>query len=52
MLLILLCWLTMSEAYVGGMAVRGLTFPPILCYILLLGDKWQRRGSQTKWHLT
>jgi len=24
---------------------------PISCYILLLHDRWQQRGSLTKWHL-
>ena len=30
---------------------RGWTFPPIFHYIFLLCDKWQQRGSLTKWHL-
>jgi len=28
------------------------TFPSIFHYILLLCDRWQQRGSLTKWHLT
>jgi len=31
---------------------KGWTFPPILHYILLSCDRWQQRGSVTKWHLT
>ena len=31
---------------------RGWTFPPILCYILLLCNRWQQRGSLTEWCLT
>ena len=31
---------------------RGWTFPPIFCYILLLCNRWQQRGSLTEWHLT
>ena len=27
------------------------TFPTIFCYILLPRDRWQLRGSLTKWHL-
>lgn len=27
-------------------------FPPILHYILLLGNTWQQIGSLTRWHLT
>ena len=30
----------------------GWTFPPIFHYILLLYDRWQQRGSLTKWCLT
>jgi len=29
----------------------GWTFSPIFYYILLLCDRWQQRGSLTKWHL-
>ena len=31
---------------------RGWTFPPILRYMLLLHDRWQQRGSLSKWCLT
>ena len=31
---------------------RGWTFPPIYCSVLLLCDRWQQRGTLTKWHLT
>ena len=31
---------------------RGWTFSPVFCYILLPCDRWQQRGSLTKWHLT
>lgn len=30
---------------------RGCTFPPILCYILLLSNRWQQSGSLIKCHL-
>ena len=31
---------------------RGWTFPPISHYILLPWNRWQQKGSLTKWHLT
>ena len=31
---------------------RGWTFPPIPLYILLMYNRWQQRGSLTKWCLT
>ena len=31
---------------------RGWIFPPVFHYMLLLCDRWQQRGSLTKWHLT
>ena len=31
---------------------RGWTFPPISHYILLLCDRWQKRGSLAQWCLT
>ena len=31
---------------------QKLNFPPIFHYILLPCDRWQQRGSVTKWHLT
>ena len=31
---------------------RGWTFPPIFCYNMMLHDRWQQRGSLTKWCLT
>ena len=48
---VLLCWLTTSEADVGGTA-RGWTFPPTFHYILLLCYRWQQSNSMTKWHQT
>ena len=33
-------------------APEVMPFPLIFHYILLLGEKWQQRGSLTKWHLT
>ena len=30
----------------------GWTFPPVFCYMSLLCDGWQQRGSLTKWRLT
>ena len=45
-----LCWLTLSEMDVGGMASR--TFPPVFHYVLLLCDRWQQSYSLTEWHLT
>ena len=30
---------------------RGWTFPPVFHYILFLCDRWQQRGSLTKWYL-
>jgi len=31
---------------------RGWIFPSVFCYFLLPCDRWQQRGTQTKWHLT
>jgi len=47
---ILLCWLMMSEADVGGMSVDW-TFPPIFHYILLPCNRWHERDSLTSWRL-
>ena len=46
----------MSEAVVGVVGCwygsRGWTFPPIFHSVLLPCDRWQQRGSLTKWRLT
>ena len=47
---ILLCWPTMSEVDVDGIEAVW-TFLPIFCCILLLCDRWQQKGSLTKWCL-
>jgi len=31
---------------------RGQTFQTVFCYILLLCNGWQQKGSQRKWRLT
>ena len=48
----LLCWYMMSEVDGDFMAVEGLNLPTISHYILLPWDRWQQRGSLTKWCLT
>ena len=48
--LMLFCWPMTSEADGGGTAVEA--EPSCWCYILMLCDRWQQRGSLTKWHLT
>ena len=51
------CWPTMSETDVDDRRQRQMynsrswIFLPIFCYILLSCDRWQHRGSQTKWCL-
>ena len=45
-----LCWPTTSEVDVG-MAVEIGTFPPIFHYVILPCNRWQQRGSLTKWGL-
>ena len=32
--------------------IRGWTFPPAFCYMLLPCDRWDQRGSLTEWHLS
>jgi len=41
-----------SEADAGGNGSQDWIFPPVFCYILLLCDRWQQRGSLLKCHLT
>ncbi len=48
---ILLCWPTMTEVDLDGMAVE-VEPSPIFHYILLPYDRWQQRGSLTKCFLT
>ena len=47
---ILLFWLTMSEVDVSTIAVEAEW--PIFRNMLFLCDRWQQRGSLTKWRLT
>ena len=46
------CFMILAHNVRGGCqwyGSRGWTFPPIFHYILLLCDRWQQRGSLTKW---
>ena len=47
----LLCWPTMSEVDIGGMAVEAEPSHQCSFLLLLLYDRWQQRGSLTKWSL-
>ena len=49
---ILFCWPMKSETDVGGMAVDGEPAITIFHYMLLLCDRWQRRGRLTERCLT
>jgi len=49
---ILLCWPTMSESDVGGMAVEVEPSHLYSIIFLLPCNRWQWRGSLTKWCLT
>jgi len=49
---ILFYWPTTSEADGGDKGSGGSIFPSVLHYILLPCDRWQQRGSLTKWYLT
>jgi len=49
---VLLCSPTAPEVDVWWYGSRGWTVCPIFHYILLLCDRWQQRGSLTKWCLT
>ena len=49
------CFMMLAHDMRGGYrwyGSRGWTFPPVFLYILLLCDRWQQRGSLTKWYLT
>ena len=49
------CFITLASCVRGGCqwyANRGGTFPPISRYILLPCNRWQQRGTLTKWRLS
>jgi len=45
------CW-PMTSRYKWWYGSRSWTFWPIFHYILLPCNRWQQKGSLTKWHLT